>query len=162
MKKTVEDILKEGIYGEKQIKPDERRRFLGTFRERVVLALTKDQVMRNAGLKELEEMMQSHPNTKLLLNGDLDFQQYDKYRELANKQNIHYTLVSNKSFKTKSDIGLLLAYENLAIEKENIFIEEKEEANSEEPLAEQLKETDSKEPRKGISRFFNSLFGMKE
>ena len=38
--KNVEDYLQEGIYGQKQNKPEERNMYLTTLRERVEIALT--------------------------------------------------------------------------------------------------------------------------
>lgn len=45
--KNVEDYLQEGIYGQKQNKPEERNMYLTTLRERVEIALTIGQVMQS-------------------------------------------------------------------------------------------------------------------
>ncbi|WP_316252510.1 DUF1694 domain-containing protein [Bacillus aquiflavi] len=50
VKPTVDDYLQKGIYGQKEIKPDERRKFLGTLRERVIVALKQSQVREKKGL----------------------------------------------------------------------------------------------------------------
>ncbi len=42
--KTVDLYLQQGMYGPLQTKPDERHLFLGSPRERVIIALTKGQV----------------------------------------------------------------------------------------------------------------------
>ena len=39
-KSTLEEYLEQGIHGKKEINPEERRKFLGTIRERIVIALT--------------------------------------------------------------------------------------------------------------------------
>ncbi len=49
MKKSdVEDYLTQGIHGAKETNPDERRKFLGTLRERVEIALIQGQVMEES------------------------------------------------------------------------------------------------------------------
>ena len=43
-KPTVDEVLQQGIYGALETKPDERRKYLGTIRERIIVALKKSQV----------------------------------------------------------------------------------------------------------------------
>lgn len=124
MKKDVDDYLQEGIYGAKETKPAERKRFLGSLRERIVFALTKGQVMRKKGLAELEAELKKHPDAKLLLNGNISYRFLKEYRLLADKYGVHSTSVSNREAET--DIGAVLTYDH-AIDKEQIFLAEKEE-----------------------------------
>ena len=49
---NVEDYLKQGMYGPKETNPDERRKYLGTLRERIEMALTKAQVMEKRFIKK--------------------------------------------------------------------------------------------------------------
>ncbi len=122
--KEIEDKLQEGIYGKKQIRPSERKRFLGTIRERVVLALTKGQLMQDLSLKELEKAMQQHPETKLLLNGHVASRFMKEEKKLAAKYKIPYTNVMNQN--ADSDLGAVLTYD-YAVDIEDIFVPEKEE-----------------------------------
>ncbi|MFG6120547.1 YueI family protein [Thalassobacillus sp. B23F22_16] len=124
MKKDVDDYLQEGIYGAKETKPAERKRFLGSLRERIVFALTKGQVMRKKGLAELEAELKKHPDAKLLLNGNISYRFLKEYRLLADKYGVHSTSISNREAET--DIGAVLTYDH-AIDKEQIFLAEKEE-----------------------------------
>ncbi|MFC0523333.1 YueI family protein [Pontibacillus salicampi] len=126
--KEVEEALKEGMYGKKQIKPSERKRFLGTIRERVVIALTKGQLMQDKALRELESAMKQHPDTELLLNGHIASKFMKEEKALADKYNIPYTSVSNQD--AESDLGAVLTYD-YAVDIENIFVTEEfqEEAN---------------------------------
>ena len=80
---NIDDYLQKGMYGDKQIKPDEKRKFLGTFRERIIIALKKSQVMENKIYFEIEEMMLKYPNSKLLLNGDINYPSLSKYIQIA-------------------------------------------------------------------------------
>ncbi|CAH0309423.1 YueI family protein [Peribacillus simplex] len=116
----VEDYLEQGIYGPKEIKPGERREFLGTLRERVVIVLKKSQVFETNVYPEIEQMMKQYPRSNLFLNGQMDYQYLGKYIKLAISHNIPYKIVLNKEHN--SDLGLVLA-ENNAINKEEIYIE---------------------------------------
>jgi len=120
-RQNVDDYLMQGIYGKKEINPEERKRFLGTIRERIVLALTEKQIYESVIYSEVEREMLQHPNTKLLLNGKIPYDYLKKYIKIANKNNISFTIVENKEYDT--DIGLVLAYEQLAIDKDEIFVQ---------------------------------------
>ena len=120
-KKTVEDILEQGIYGPKEINPEERRKFLGTLRERIVLALFSAQVRGEYVQPEIVDEMKRHSGARLYLNGTIDYTYLSKYIKAANQYGIPYKMVTNQGRNT--DIGLVLAYDH-AIDKENIYIEE--------------------------------------
>lgn len=147
MKKTdVEDYLDAGIYGAKEIKPDERRQFLGTLRERIVVALTDKQVKKKGTYKEVEELMMKNPQADLLLNGDIDFGYFSDYIQLAEKYGNPYRFISNQESET--DIGLILAYPH-AIDREEIYVKD-------EPEGEKELQTETS-PNK-IRSFFKKLF----
>lgn len=119
---NVEDYLKQGIYGPKEINPDEKRKFLGTFRERVVIALTQAQVRESEIYKEVEDTLKTNPRAKLLLNGNIDYSHLSKYTRLCNHYQVEFTVVTNKDYN--SELGLVLAHD-YAVDKEDIFIKHK-------------------------------------
>ncbi|MEN2768834.1 YueI family protein [Ornithinibacillus xuwenensis] len=119
-KKNVEDYLTEGIYGTRLPKQEERDYFLGTLRERIVLALTIGQIMTDKGLDYLEETMKNHRKATLLFNGKIASRFLKAEKELANKYSIPYTVITNEHVET--DIGAVLTYD-YAIDKEQIFLE---------------------------------------
>jgi len=135
-KKNVDDYITEGIYGTRRPKEAERQHFLGTLRERIVIALTIGQVMTDSGITKLEEAMKEHRDTKLLINGQVSHRFLSAEKGLANKYNIPYTVISNEEYET--DIGAVLTYDH-AIDKENIYIEDEEVEKKEE----EEEETDS-------------------
>src|SRR5699024_1248549 len=94
--KKVEDYLNDGIYGPRKPKQAERNHYLGTLRERIVLVLTKGQVMSGKALRQLEKAMQEYPDAKLLLNGHIPSRFYKREKGLAKKYDIPYTSVTNK------------------------------------------------------------------
>lgn len=145
-KPDMEDYLQEGIYGSRQTKPGERKQYLGTLRERVLVALTKGQVMREQGQEELADLMKSNQDAKLLLNGDVSYRFLSPYMDIAEKHNIHHSIVSNQ--ETQSDLGAVLTLD-YAIEKENIRVEVQ-------------KEVEESSAQNGWTGFFKSLFKPKE
>ena len=128
-KTTVDEVLQQGIYGPLETKPDERRKFLGTLRERIVVALTKSQVGETAVYPQVEQNMKEKPQSHLFLNGNMNYGDLSKYVKLATKYKIEHTLVTNKEHD--SEIGLVLAMDH-AIDKEDIYITKKEPAQQQE------------------------------
>ncbi|MCM3727129.1 YueI family protein [Neobacillus cucumis] len=121
-RKTVEDVLQQGIYGPLETKPEERRKYLGTLRERIIVALTKSQVAEAKIYPQVERFMKEYPEAQLLLNGNMAYEELSKYVKLAAKNKMEHKIVTNKEHNT--DIGLVLAM-NIAIDKEHIFISQK-------------------------------------
>ncbi|RBW68163.1 YueI family protein [Bacillus taeanensis] len=123
-KKNVDDYVQKGLYGVQDTKPEERKQFLGTLRERVVVALTQSQVRKTGTVKEVEELMKENPKARLYLNGNMNYTYLCDYMKLADTHHISYRMVTDKENET--DLGLVLAYDT-AIDKEHIYIEDKEE-----------------------------------
>lgn len=130
--KNTEDYLKEGIYGTKLPKQGERDQFLGTLRERILLALTTGDVIQGRGLQELKEEMKENPDAKLLLNGQINYSYFKEMKTLAKSQNIPYTSVANE--EKASDIGAVLTLDR-AIEREEIYLQQEQEQPVEEKAA---------------------------
>lgn len=136
-KKNVDDYITEGIYGTRLPKEEERIRFLGTFRERIVIALTIGQVMTDSGIQKLEEAMQENPNARLVINGHVSYRFLKAEKAIADKYNIPYTLISNEVNET--DIGAVLTYD-YAIDKEDIFIKDEPEPGKKEVVEKSTKD----------------------
>ncbi|WP_071396339.1 YueI family protein [Bacillus tuaregi] len=141
-KSKVEEYLQQGIHGPKETNPDERRKYLGTLRERIEVALTQGQVMEEEIYSDVEQEMKEHPQTHLYLNGQIDYRFLSKYIQKANQYKIEFTIVTNKEHQT--DIGLILAHSN-AVDKENIFVTRK-------PAVPEVQEE-----KKGVFSFFKKL-----
>lgn len=119
---NVDEYLQQGIHGPKQIKPDERRRFLGTLRERVVVAMTQAEVYKEGVVPELKTLLSQNREAHLYLNGNIDYPALSKYIKAAGNAGVAYTIVTNKEYD--SDLGLVLAYD-YAIDKEDITLSQK-------------------------------------
>lgn len=122
-KTTVEEVLQQGIYGPLETKPDERRKFLGTLRERIIVALRKLQVGEAEVYPAVEQEMMKNPQAHLYLNGTMNYEELSKYVKLASKYKLEHTIVTNKEHDT--EIGLVLAMDH-AIDKEEIYITKKD------------------------------------
>jgi uncharacterized protein YueI len=147
-KPTIDDYLDNGIYGQKQTKPDERRKFLGSLRERIVIALTQSQVREKGVYKEVQESLKKHPDAKLLLNGNMSYSYLSKYIKLADTYHVSFSMVTNKEVET--DIGLVLTYDH-AIDKEEIYVKKKNEKTS-------VAKTKQKPKKSIFSSIKNKLF----
>lgn len=137
---NLDDYLQKGMYGAKETKPEERKKFLGSLRERVVIALTQGQVIEKKVYSEIEDAMKKNNGAKLYLNGHLEYSYLSKYMKVANQANMEYTIVTNKD--GDSDIGLLIAYDH-AIDKEDIYVNSSNSANESQVIA-------SSEEKKGF------------
>lgn len=142
-KKNVDDYLMQGMYGTRLPMEDERKKFLGTLRERVVLALTIGQVMTDSGIEKLEMAMKEHKDTKLLINGQVSRRFLTEEIRVANKHNIPYTIISDEESETT--IGAVLTYD-YAVNIEDIYLEDGEDNR------EQEKKVDSKKNPSFYSR----------
>ncbi|WP_121610168.1 YueI family protein [Mesobacillus foraminis] len=119
---NVDEYLQQGIHGPKQIKPDERRKYLGTLRERVVVAMTQSEVYRKGLEPQLKTLLSENKEAHLYLNGNIDYSALSKYIKAAGNAGVAYTIVTNKEYD--SEYGLVLAYE-YAIDKEDITLSKK-------------------------------------
>ena len=145
MPKDIDDYIQQGIHGDKQTNPDERRKFLGTLRERIVIALTQSQVRETGIYKQVEDAFKENGKAHLYLNGNMSYSELSKYTKAAGDNRIEYTIVTNKDHN--SEIGLVLAYD-YAIDKEEIYVK-KVMGN---PIAVKDKE------KKGVFTIFSNVF----
>ena len=119
--KNIDDYLTEGMHGTRLPKQAERDYFLGTLRERVILALKIGEVMRDKGLKELDQLMRQYPEAKLIFNGRVAHRFQVEEKKLAAKHHIDYTVITNEENET--DIGAVLALDT-AVDRDKIYLED--------------------------------------
>ncbi|CAM2362212.1 YueI family protein [Listeria seeligeri] len=134
MAENIDDYLEKGMYGAKEINPAEKKKYLGTYRERVLVALTKEEVLSQQFLPELEKAILESPDSKLLLNGLLHYNSMRPYIKLAEKCKHEFSIVSRLEGET--DLYLVLACQK-AINKEDIHLykEETPEETEQEPIS---------------------------
>lgn len=145
LSENIDDYIQQGIYGVRELKPDERRKFLGTLRERVLVVLTKQQVREKGTYKEVEELMKKNIEATIFLNGTLNYNYLSDYIKLANQIGSKFLISTNKEYD--SELGLVLAYD-YAINKEDIYIEKPKDTLEEE----------SEDDHHHLFHFFKKLF----
>lgn len=118
---SVDFYLRQGIFGHAETKPDERRMFLGSLRERALLALTKGQVSRNKPYQEVEQVLKANRQASLLLNGELSYASYSQYVKMANAAGCSFKVVNHH--EAHSPFGLIIEMPG-AVNQEHIYIED--------------------------------------
>lgn len=108
-----------GLYGPPELRREEKIRYLGEFRERVVLALTQKQVRQSGIPRQVKDALDAHPDVTLVLNGEMEYGAIAKYIRLANARNVPYRKVYDHEHDT--DIGLVLASPE-PVDVPNIYI----------------------------------------
>lgn len=118
---SVEDYIKKNVFGKPQLKPDEQKKFLGNFAERVAIALTVAQIKNESNLATVEKIMKRYPSYHLYLNGKIDGYLMDEYLQLSVKLNYMFTIVMQAPVRngqkklTDNDMGLVIADESKTI-----------------------------------------------
>ena len=128
-KKNVDDYLQDGMYGTRLPKESERKKYLGTLRERIAFVLTVGEVMANKGLPELERQLKLHPKAELLMNGNIPYRFLREEKALADQYSISHTTVSNQENDT--EIGVVLTY-SYAVDIEHIYLQDIEDTSARE------------------------------
>ncbi|MFA3773472.1 YueI family protein [Bacillus safensis] len=118
---SVDFYLQQGIFGHAETKPDERRMFLGSLRERALLALTKGQVSRNKPYHEVEQVLKANRQATVLLNGELSYASYSQYVKMANAAGCSFKVVNHH--EAHSPFGLVIEMPS-AVNQEHIYIED--------------------------------------
>lgn len=119
----LQDHLNHAVYGTPQLKPDEQRKYLGTFRERVDLVLTFGQLSTPEYLTALAQETKLHPEYVLLVNAAIPNKILAKILKLAQDNHIQVTTTSNVSFGTQNDdSAIILAAKKQALNLEIIDI----------------------------------------
>ncbi|NMB00542.1 MAG: YueI family protein [Firmicutes bacterium] len=105
-KSDLEKTIATGIHGRPQLRPDEKRRYLGFFRERVIQAVTFDQIRTKEGLKVMEDSLKDRRGIELVIHQKARTAAMPLIVE-ARKRGLDFTIVSNPRFT--GDVAVLLA-----------------------------------------------------
>lgn len=109
--------------GTPQTKPDERRRFLGSLRERVLVRMSVEQVQDSS----LDMLFLKHiPDFKgytVLINGKMPQNKFlDKIMSTCSKDNVPFTLINDESAQNKPEASGILVVSKQAINHYRIDI----------------------------------------
>ncbi|KRM99242.1 hypothetical protein FC24_GL000511 [Loigolactobacillus rennini DSM 20253] len=112
--------------GTPQTKPDERRQYLGSLRERVLVRATVQQIAQPQTLAAFKQAAPQFKPAKLLLNGKLDPAQLKPYLQYANQHGFAFTMVNNDTAHTTPEATGLLLVAAQAVNQDNIDISQYE------------------------------------
>ncbi|MGM0218841.1 YueI family protein [Enterococcus sp. AZ126] len=138
--------LDNAMYGTPLLKPEEQRKYMGTFRERCYLTMTIAQ-MKNAEDKAnfLQELTQ-HPDATVLLNGTMATDLQSVYIKLINERQIKFTVMNDFVENTPDALGLVLTAKD-AVNEAIIDVDKK--------YPKPVSATRPEQPKKG---FWHKLF----
>lgn len=105
-KSILERAVLAGIYGPPELKREERRYYLGQFRERVIKVLTFEQITEPGIYPEIQEAM-AHPLAKKVLISRRAAMAAKAYVHLARKHHLEFTTVDNPDYI--GPVGLVVA-----------------------------------------------------
>ncbi|AOF49687.1 YueI family protein [Tetragenococcus halophilus] len=123
MTDEVQKHLDKGMYGTPSVNPDEQKRFLGTFRERVYVRMSIQQMKETENKKILEKHLTDYPNANVLINGNINESLQSSYIQMVMKASLKFTVVDT-DLKEDTDSGLLVISDK-AVNEDTIDIQEK-------------------------------------
>ena len=140
--------LDHGRYGAPNLKPDEQRQYLGTFRERCLLSMTVRQMEQPPLKKILDQHLTEFAGHSILLNGSMPESLQNEYIQLASQHHFPFTIVTTEDTCTEDAIGLLIIATE-AVDVPVIDIEQQF------PTQTETQKVNSAEPKK---HFWDKLF----
>lgn len=105
-KDALDKALAVGMHGAPEIKRDEKIRYLGEFRERVMRLLTKKQVAEPAVYLEILDSLKDRRAAKIIISGDINYRSAEKYRKLAEQVGKTCTVIHDPAMI--GDTGLVV------------------------------------------------------
>ncbi|ABR46586.1 protein of unknown function DUF1694 [Alkaliphilus metalliredigens QYMF] len=118
-KSELDKTIEVGLHGTPEIKREEKKKWLGEFRERVVLGLTKEQAGMMEAERYVEEALRDPMGEMLILNYSLPMKVTSKYMRVAKDLNKEYRSVSTDYPEA---MGIVVASRN-AIDRQAVMPE---------------------------------------
>ncbi len=106
-----------------QTKPDERRRYLGSLRERVLVRLDNTEMKNKTDTDLFLKHIDDYQGYTVLINGNIDDNSFlGKVEALCSQKNVEFTLVNNETAKTGPHDTAILVVAKTAINKPRVEI----------------------------------------
>jgi uncharacterized protein YueI len=121
-KGDIEKALSIGLHGAPELRRDEKRRYLGEFRERVIILLSKKQVAEPGVYPEIVKALEDKRAAKMIISGEIDFHLSEKYQKLAEAMGKPVTTISDPEFR--GDAGLVVAGDD-AVDVKDISVQDR-------------------------------------
>ncbi|TDX59176.1 YueI family protein [Orenia marismortui] len=134
-KSKLEQTVSAGINGGFEFKKGEKNRFLGEFRERVLQALTFEQVEEAGTYPEVLEAIKDTEAMKLIINRQVDMDRAKDYINLARDYDLSFKKVDSPDFK--GDVALIVVSDH-AVNKKGIFIKDRNSKLQEKGIPEEI------------------------
>lgn len=114
MTEDLNAFIKARALGIPTLKPDEKRAFLGNFRDRVAMAVTIRQLHTEEMAQLLEQVLTRYPQYRVYLNGLMPQPLIDQYMKQALAHDIPFTIMAQPGMRVKKtpradDFGWVLA-----------------------------------------------------
>ena len=110
--------LDNAMYGTPLLKPEEQKKYMGTFRERCYLTMTIAQMKDTSNKENLLKELTKHPEAFVLLNGAMDMSLQNSYIKLLTAQKTVFTVVNDFVENSPDSYGLILAAKQAVNEKQ--------------------------------------------
>ncbi|GAY73869.1 DUF1694 domain-containing protein [Lentilactobacillus kosonis] len=122
MAENTEDFIRQHAFGNPQLKPDEKREFLGNFRERVALALTIAELNNSKTPAMVTDILRGYPEYRMYLNGKMADSMINQYMKLAIAEHYQFTILVQNGLRvdqkvSMKDFGLVIASPTDKIQK---------------------------------------------
>jgi uncharacterized protein YueI len=115
-KNDLEKYIEYGLSGTPELKRDEKKHWLGEFRERVVFALTYDQIYRKEAVKIVKEKCKDDRVDKIIVSNNVNQAISGQYMDVAHTYHKDYKTIDLQD--EKGNIALVLASEDAVDEKQ--------------------------------------------
>ena len=102
-KSAVEQRLDNAVYGTPKIKPDEQRKYLGTFRERVCLTISVAELHAQDWTAALFAELNKNIGNLVFINGNLPHEEIHPYIRAAARAGASFTMKTEPEFKTNPE-----------------------------------------------------------
>lgn len=105
-KSALDQALHAGLHGSPQLRKKERRRHLGQFRERIIKALTFEQIEEMGTYPEIAEALQDPRAKRIVISRQADLKAASEYIRLARESGILFTTVDSPKYS--GELGLVV------------------------------------------------------
>ena len=95
----LEKTVKYGAYGTPELKKEEKNRYLGEFKERVLFTLTYEDIGNSDTYSQVEKIMEKDEASGLVIDREVELEIAQKYIEIAQKKGLSFKRVSSPEFK---------------------------------------------------------------
>ncbi|GAX06179.1 hypothetical protein IWT25_01504 [Secundilactobacillus pentosiphilus] len=117
--------LDNAMYGPPKLHPDEQRRYLGTFRERVSLLMSIEQLQKGEYLSAFRAELNAHPDYQVIFNGHTGMSALQPYLQIAGSLQRAFTIVQDDFYGDSPTASGLVVIAKTAINQYPIKVEEK-------------------------------------